>query len=51
MGAGVNLDSYKHKCFSNAVSQCSHGLQNYCSLTGGAIADSVEASKDFLVED
>ena len=23
-------------------SQCSHGLQNYCNLTGGAVADSVD---------
>ena len=51
MGAGANLDSFKRKLFSNAVSQCSHGLQNYCRLTGGANADSVEASKDFLVKD
>ena len=51
MGAGANPDGYKRKCFSNAVSKLFPILAWFCSLTGGAVADSVEAPKNFLVED
>ena len=51
MGTGANPDGYRRKCFSNAVSKLLPILTWFCSLTGGAVADSVEASKDFLVED